>query len=395
MNAPTPITCPRDFIPLIPQTLGYLPHESLVILPISGVASGAIMRVDLPPAILAREAHHVSVDRGTVVISESHDAHAFSQVVTEHVARLRDCTSAVICVFTDTEPHCLTCDIDAECERGAACVDFLPAETIIDALEEAMMLRGVRLLSALVVSGDRWFDYWSTQQGSVADALGKLPRTASGSFRDRAHIEPAGASAIEYVSSLCEQQTALTLPTDDEVLCAWNLLVDGDDWIADAHHTTLYAVVLMGLQSPRVTECILANAAYGQDAADEMGRIWDALAAEIPDSEMQGMTAARTEYDPVDQDRSVRATGVLKNLVAHARGDRKVAAYAVLAWVEWCRGSSSLAHHYANEALRDGAHELASQVYELVQSGALPGWIDGSSCLGPIRDADVDRILQW
>lgn len=396
MNQPKKISSTRQIVSLIPNVLGYVPSQSLVIVPCNGAVSGAVVRMDIPEDVFNADAESRAIDHdhGVITITESARAAEYAQLVVEQVARLRDCTAAIIGIFTSEQPKCVRCDTEGHCDRESDCFDLLPGESLVDALERAFTDVGIEPLSAFVVCPQHWFDYWSADHGPTSELLERNERRTNDTLAERARIPKASAKAIGNVQSLCEQQTEQSLPTDDEVLCAWNLLVDGTDWIASDHQSTLYAVVLMGLQRMRTTECLLANAAYGQDAADEMGRIWDTLNAEISEHEMQGMTAARTEYDPVDQDRCLRAINVLKQVVAHATGTRVIAALAALAWVEWCRGASSLAHYYSNEALRAGEHEIASQIYEYVISGAVPGWVDGSSCVGPIRDAEVDRILQ-
>lgn len=391
MNEPLRISRPADFIPVIPKLLGYLPKNSLVIVPISGKSSGAIMRIDCPSELVVGErqalaASEAPEDTPELVI-------AYVEGVVEHVAKLRDCTAAAVCLFTDAKPTCGQCEHIEYCPADSRCFECLPGEQLIDCVEEMLLRIGVKLVGALVVTNDHWYDVWGVERGPASDAVRALARSNT-SFADRAHIPAAGADAIKAVAALCSERPGDDPIATDEVLCAWNLLVDGDNYVSSGHEPTLLSLVILGLRDPKTTECMLTNAIYGQESADEIARVWDTLAEEISPKDLQGMIVARTEFDPIDHDRAERSVRALRRVIAHTMQDAQGPALAVLAWLEWSRASGSLAHHYACEALRLGDFTLASQVYEYVSTGAVPGWVDGSSCLGAICDDDVDRVLQ-
>ncbi|MFD2674060.1 DUF4192 family protein [Gulosibacter bifidus] len=407
MNAPIKIANVRDIVTNIPRLVGYFPENSLVFVPVSGKHAGALVRVDLPSRF-ARDglengngncASNTLETTPSESVTPADDAgadarQAFIAAVGEHILKLRDCTAVLLCAFTQVSARCAACGELSECLQRPDCCTLLPGERLIDEFETYFDAAGIRTVSAVVVTPTTWYDYWSVEQGPSSDATSAFDTARAVSFAQHASIPKASEEAIANVAELCEQQTASTMPSDDEVLCAWNLMVDGSAWISSTHQSTLLAIILVGLQRARLVDLVLANAAYGQDAADELGRVWDVLRDEIPERELRGIATARTEYDPIDLDRTERASDVLKQIISHSPPQLVQSPLATLAWIEWCRGASSLAHYYSTEALRTGDEPLASLVYELVNRGEVPGWVDGSSCLGPVRDADVDEVLR-
>lgn len=391
MNKPLRIAQPSDFVPVIPKLLGYLPKNSLAIVPISGSSSGSIMRIDCPADIVTGEPNCLT--ESDLASDVEHSIRAYVDNVVDHVSMLRDCTAAAVCLFTDVEPRCVQCADTAYCPTDPRCLECLPGEHLIDCIEDKFLQIGVQLVSALVVTNNQWYDIWGIERGPASDAVRDLTCPQI-SFVDRARIPSADRSAIEAIARLCGERHADGAFTSDEVLCAWNLLVDGVNYVAAGHEPTLISLVVLGLQDPKTMECILTNAVYGQESADEIARVWDTLAEEFPSQDLQGMIAARTEFDPIDHDRAERSAVVLRRVIAHTAGENQGYGLAALAWLEWSRASGSLAHHYACEALRIGDFALATQVNEYVCAGAIPGWVDGSSCLGAICDDDVDRVLQ-
>ena len=366
MSATLKLTNPIDCLIAIPDMLGYEPAESLVILPLAERRGRALLRVDLP---------------------HPHDDHeAFAAAMVAHLERLRDCTRIVIAVFTN-----LTLELRP-----------LPAIETVAHLIDAAAYAGIEVVDAICRGGDAWEQYFGPLGGSRWDLrrASASTSTPASSFEEFARIRPRPRKERTAFAEQLGRLDETVFPSDDEALEAWRDLLDAADELGDDGLPTVSLVgaqltVTAALRSMRLSELLLADAAFGADAAIDLSLVWNALLDEFESAEIDGVVSDRAEFEPIDLDRTEQAIHVLRELIAVLPVAHSAPAYAALSWLEWVRGGASLAHHYSMTALqRDGDHLLGGVVNWLVGNAIVPGWFGAVGCEGGFSEDDFDALLE-
>jgi hypothetical protein len=352
MTSPRILTSIHEVLRTIPEVLGFTPNESLVVIPFSGGPSSAMIRVDLPqPA--------------------GDDAEGFGHAVLEHVLRLGDVERLFFAVFTEK----------------AHAGNIAPYTLELETLARRSKRLGLHVVGGACVASDAWSEYWGARGGPRDEVVSALAPAIPADVAEAIEIAPAPAAARTRVEELLAEHAHLAEITDDEVLCAWNLFLDGARWLDPEYEPILVALVSRGLRRLRTLELIVANGALGSDISERVEAIWLDLAENMPESELTGLTEVFADFIPADLPRVERAISALRTIASHVSEREARGALAALSWLNCLAGRASIASEYARRALRAGHHALAAEVLERVDQGYVPGWVVGSGCAGPTRSA--------
>ncbi|WP_125106063.1 MULTISPECIES: DUF4192 family protein [Gulosibacter] len=355
MTSPRILTSIHEVLRTIPEVLGFTPTESLVVIPFSGGPSSAMIRVDLPqPA--------------------GDDAEHFSHAVLEHVLRLGDVERVFFAVFT------------SKAHAG----EIAPYTIELETLARQSRRLGLHIVGGACVAGDAWSEYWGARGGPRDEVVSALAPVIPADVSEATEIASAPEEARSRVEELLAEHARLAEITDDEVLCAWNLYLDGARWLDPEYEPILVALVSRGLRRLRTLELIVANGALGSEICERVEAIWLDLAENMPEAELTGLTEVFADFIPADLARVDRAISALRSIASHVSEREARGALAALAWLTCLAGRASIASEYARRALRAGHHALAAQVLERIDQGYVPGWVVGSGCAGPGRYSELD-----
>ncbi|NYD79546.1 DUF4192 domain-containing protein [Arthrobacter cupressi] len=411
------ISRPEDILGYIPHALGLWPEESLVALTLQGKTLGATLRADLPPD------------------SRPSRLAAFAGKIGEYLAADSSADGALLVVYSGSgwedgtagERHrplfrCLEEMLAAGGLvlrdawlvgpghwRGAFCEDPAccpwpghPVEKIHDSrLNAEMVFRG----------------------SSVAPAVSADPPSAPYAGPADPGLEEEEAAALERFGELWRDRTSLGTMLD-----AWLRVLDRADG-APALGTASAAFLRASLRIPAWRDAVAVGAAAGRDTAcagaeafgffrggirrglqlpDELacvpGAAEHADATEQTDApapergsvsfQARGGNAAKTRArkDPAallrygdvllglhpavpDWKRLDALERVLGELAARGGGEARAAALTLRGWIQWCRGSGSLADALLSQAEAEHpGYRLAALLMELVHRGTLCGW---------------------
>lgn len=397
-DTPRTLRTPTDILTAIPDLCGFMPVESLVVLPLNEQFGGAVLRIDLPTSDFTPE--------------------EYAAAVLEHLLRFGDLTRAVVAVFTH-----------ASIGFGTP-----PHTPVISAFEELCELRGVEIVTSLLHARDGWCEYFGTRSGTL-QALHGSNHAPGVEHRQSLTIRSASAPEREQMGELLELVDQLMPRLHPlELLDTWEELERFDYGWDDGERELRLAVVTAGMQSPALLGLLLHHIAFGAEGvagllmvhlhhsataagidldscnhAEELMQRWlengFEYFADSSDqvegsshwraaSEFALAATDRADIEPVDLDRCTRAVSTLRDLISRLPRERTGDAYAVLAWLSWAMGHMTAAEHYATKSLGiDRQHEVAHQVVELCARGNVAGWIGSTGCTGGIRDADLRQLL--
>lgn len=388
---------PVEVLTTIPELCGYMPVESLVVLPFSDQYGGALMRIDLP--------------------AHEHEFEMYAAAVAANLTRFHDISRVVFAIYTN-EPLGL---------------GETPYASLIEALITVCHVTDIDVATALVHASDGWCEYGGSRSGTIESLQHDHARLAKSSTA-RLEIQPAAAEARDELAQLLHMVDEVMprlhpfelLETWDDLELAGSL-EDLDEYVLRL------AVVISGMRSMALTGLLLHHIGYGPEAVNELLAVYLLYAAAGPDAprqvpgeavlegwwsqgfqcgsehEAQGaedplewsaandfLQAAidRVAIEAVDLDRCERAIRLLRQLAAHLDNDRRADVLSVLAWTHWATGNLTAAEHYSRQVLRDDqAHPLATEIDELCARAVLPGWIGSTGCTGGVRDADLHDLI--
>lgn len=298
----------------------------------------------------------------------------YAAAVLDHVLRLGDAERLFFVVFTH-ETH-----VD-----GVA-----PYALAIDQLARQARRLDFEIAGGACVAESHWSEYWGSERGPRSEVESELAPLIPHDITEATEIEPAAQAARERVAELLAEHEELAEITDDEVLCAWNLFLNGARWLDPEYEPILIALVSRGLRRLRTLELLVANGLFGSDIAERVEAVWLDLADEMPETELTGLTELFSDFVPADLHRVEQSSAALRTIVSHVDDAHRGPALAALAWLNCGAARASLGQEYARRALRLGHHPLAASVLAKVDDGYVPGWVLGAGCAGPGVDLDGD-----
>lgn len=391
----TPARTAEDIIGVIPHTLGYTPHDSLVAVIVGTEADGVqtcatTLRIDFT----LETAAHILTEGGrwyvdlirracavTGVFLIVYDEEYLNEGRTEGWGALRDGPSSSAQREEDAGVH-----------RGLI-------RAAIDELAESFAARGIDTLSAWWVGQGRFGRIdegveTSTPLDAAAASACATELIAGGSspVAGPEELITRPISADEFAASR-EGRTDiwLEIPEAFEIISSvyprLNQLRRADDSSADFE-----LGALMDLRTVMAVDAILTEK-WSRDALemilsfdhpdflpeDVLGCVDEGLyeqarrvgrAAEAA-QEIVGLS--RRAPNPRDV---LLGLAFLKEYVSVGHPKVRATAYAVIAWFEWSLGGSTMAESYARMSLDlDPKHGLASLIINAVESGFLPRWL--------------------
>ncbi|MGA7148254.1 MAG: DUF4192 family protein [Microbacterium sp.] len=364
------------FLSLVPCMLGYVPTESLVLIPFSGSRSLGAMRFDLPSA-------------------GGGDLDRVASTVIGLVCRLPDADAYAAIAYTGA---------------GFAEGPGMPHRDLFEALGRRADACGLRTTDALCVAADGWGSLFDPDCPPTGRALSGLEEAASPELaltaldRDQAAGAqlPAADLAVRErtaralgaleraVSLLCGGEAAAGSDAASEdapgridpsalaAVCALDdlpgLFEDALSWQPDALDSYQAAALTWCFTRPSLRDIALSQwsgtRADGEEAFDAQLR-WEA-GEEYP-PHLAGHMWGEGEQPSVV--RLERALDLVRHVAAAAPRDLRPGALALCAWICWALGRSTHAAVYAGLACEiEPEHGLSEIVLSFVNAGHLPDW---------------------
>lgn len=349
-----------DILETVPEMVGYLPENSLVILPLTDGHGRACIRIDLPVSEAS-------------VPAEDYALHVLKQVM-----QLPDANEVFLVAY-------------AEAYIEANRVPFADHQY---AICEGLEYFGIRIKGVLTQAANGWSSLDGSEQGPLDDLKMAPEKSVAASFEDFAAIEPGDANARHNLARAMEVFDAVGLELDlPSVIFAWEKMLAFRDELEVDSLLANQAILTAALRDPFLTDCLLAFSAYGPDLVDDLERVWLTLdpGEGLP---IDTLIAARLETEPVELTRVAECIALLRDLIGALPEAEAANGYAALGWLEWARGSSSLAGHFSREALvLEHSHPLALSVSLAADSGKSPGWIREVGVSGGFTEHDFDELL--
>ncbi len=361
MTTTVKATDPAHFLTLVPRMLGYVPVQSVVVVPMGAGRSLGGMRLDLPP-------------------DDDTTRDGFAATAIGMVCRVSRSDALVAVIYTSTPAD------------GA-----LPHGPLAGAIARAADASGLHLIDVLVVCPDGWGSHVSADDAirplSELAALDDAFPPASGDQSTGAELPAYPASERRRTGAAHHSlQAALAvlcgLPGDDDqgrvdplALSAACELDDMPDLFerALAWDPTDLAPMQTALLSWVLGRPSLRDIALVQWASDLSGgsQAMDAQlrweeGEEYPSDLAAVMWGEGARPDPARLD---AALGLVRHVAARTGRRRRPGALAVCAWLSWALGRSTHADGYARAALDiEADHGLADIVRSFVAAAHLPDW---------------------
>lgn len=360
MSQPKRLRTAVDVLTTVPEMVGYFPQNSLVIIPFTHGYGRACIRIDLP------------ADEREV------PAHDYAEFVLHQVTRLPDANEVVLVVFSDAP-------------ISGARVPFARHQQMIGDL---LIAAGIRVRGALCWARNGWSSLDGSESGPLAELESAAMLGLAASFEDFAAIPSAEERTVGLLASAIGSRSRMPNPIDlFTAIAVWESLLRQGEGLPTHERVMAQAILAVALRDTVLAECILANAAYGPEVAEELELVWLTLDRQ-DGQQVDNLITDRLETEPVSVTRVAGGILLLRDLIASLPEAETGHAYAALSWLEWAKGASSLASHYAREALRrERMHPLALTVATACDHGVTPGWIREVGVSGGFTDEDFDALL--
>ncbi len=356
-----------QFLSLVPRMLGYVPSNSVVLVPFEGTRTRGAMRIDLPAVadLDAAAATHVGL-----------------------VCRIEAADALAVVVFTD------------ELFGGGAA----PWTALAQGIRDRADASGLRVVDMLCHAPDGWASYLDSDtppggrplpellEADVATpALADIPLAAGDQWSgatlpavDFAEKERVGTAlkairvAIEGFGSHATGPRARVDPRALEAVCLLDdlpaLFEEALQWNPEMLDPFDAALLLWCLDRPATRDVALVQWCGDIDRGDE------AMAAQLrwEAGEPYPADIAERMWGEGPQPSAERLQGALeiaRRIAAAAPRAVRPGPLAVCGWLSWALGRSTHAEWFADRAAEiDPAHGLTGIVQGMVRGGHLPAW---------------------
>lgn len=360
-------TTPAEFLSFVPRMLGYVPSDSVVLIPFDGTRTLGAMRIDLPAIA---------------------DTDAAAATCVGLVCRIEAADALAVVVFTD------------ECFDGGRA----PASALAEGIRERADASGLRVVDMLCRAPDGWASYLDADARSGGRPLSELldgdgsptapaglPLAAGDQWTgaalpvvDLAEKERVGHAlqairvAIEGIGSNAAGPTVRVDPRGLEAVCLLDdlpaLFEEALQWNPEMLDPFDAALLLWCLERPATRDVALVQWCDDIDRGDE------AMAAQLrwEAGEPYPAEIAKRMWGEGPQPSAERLRGALEvtpRVAAAAPRAARPAPLAVCAWLSWALGRSTHAEWFIGQAAEiDPAHGLTGIVQAMVRRGHLPEW---------------------
>ncbi|KQZ85781.1 hypothetical protein ASD56_05710 [Microbacterium sp. Root166] len=366
-----------EFLSLVPHLLGYVPSQSLVLIPFDGSRSLGAMRFDLPSA-------------------EADTLDAGASTVLGIVCRVQQADAVAAIAYTDA---------------GFADGGGMPHRDLFDALRRRADACGLGVTDVLCVARDGWGSLFDPDCPDDGRPLSELESAAAADLPvpalDRDQASGADLPSIDLATRertaraliALERAVALLCGGDPEDAGAAASVVDEPDrvdpqvlatvcalddlptlyeealsWPVDELDPYDVAAIAWCLARPSLRDVALVQwsgtVGDGDEAFDAQLR-WEA-GEEYPAHLAMQMWG---EGDRPDPGRLERALELARHVAAASPRAVRPGALAMCAWISWALGRSTHAEVYACLACEiEPDHGLSEIVRSFVHAGHLPDW---------------------
>jgi hypothetical protein len=375
-----------DFLALVPQLVGFLPEQSMVLVAFRGKRTCGAIRFNLPDPGVSLKVHK-----------------RIATTLIGTLCKIPGVDSLVPVVYTNDQ-------IGAE--------PGLPHSAFTTALMKRAEMSGFTVKNALCVAADGWGSYFDSNLPTGGHPLADIAASMSpedipvesrrqlGRLESRADLPVVGLLEKERFARLLlrfkEQSWTLAdqlelLDLGDEIYDPVVLPELALEWMSPPLDQNIAAVLICTVQSPPIRDQVMLQFAFGKDVgedADSMNRRYAMIEAttgatmdEIVRDEMKeaaetGVSAPQISqllmgYSPdrPDPERIGLALDVLREATALAPKSYRPAPLCMLAWLSWALGRGSVAGLYIDQALAiDPKYSMALLLDTLFSSGHLPDW---------------------
>ena len=399
----------HDFLALVPQLIGFTPHDSVVLVAFRGNRTCGAMRFNLPQA----------------------------DVPAKVEKRIATSLIGMLCKIPGVDavvPVIYTAD-------SVALARGLPHGRFADVLAKRAELSGFLVRDALCVGSDAWGSYldsrcpaaghplsqissspvYAAMPQELLRRLGSVQNGTELPTADRAMKERVGAQFRRLQKGFPATETGPALVSRiGEVVDPVELAEVALGWASSELTAQDAAALLFLVQGPGTRDQMMVQFAFGREAGDEAHaanlRYWelqrrtgltmdDIVALELAAEDVRAAektgAGAGTELAMADEaearerrrgflmgdlmlgntlerpnpDRCDRAISLLKTVVALAPRAARPAPLCMLAWLSWVLGSGSVAGIFIDQALEiDPQYSMAQLLNSLLGSGHLPDW---------------------
>ncbi|RBP64018.1 uncharacterized protein DUF4192 [Brevibacterium sanguinis] len=366
----------EDIVGMVPHTLGYIPHRSLVAIIITtderGVARcETTLRIDF------------DLDTAAHIVRES------GRWVTDLIVDACRPSGVFFVLYDEDYPGA---DEGALVHRGLV-------RAAMDEIAMALEAESVDTLSAWWVGGNRFgrIDRPDDEGAPLETAASSACATeliAGGSAPARAPedlvVRPAAVDEAERFRPGFDEW--LDIGVSFDVLTAaypriTELRRSDDDLDRGALTEIMHPLLVMAIDA-------MLRQKWSRDALEMIfsfnhpdfrpADLIDCPAGELACRALEYGSSARAAMETVGlshrrpRPRDIRLTiEFFKHYLPWGHPEVRASAYAVIAWFEWAGGGSTMAEQYARAALDlDADHVMAGLVLRAVDSGYLPKWLD-------------------
>lgn len=313
---------PADFLRVVPSMLGYIPVDSLVIVPMAGTRSLGGLRLDLQTDDTAAD---------------------FANTALGLVIRVEGITGYVAAVYTS----------DSRDSHGA----------LLDALDAAAIAFGLPTLDLFTVGVDGWRSRFA--DGDL-DQIKPDPRLAPLAATHTQPVMPAPMpGVIEAILEMIEGEEPPSLEA----------MPDFGDRLARAE-VDLAELVVIAL-SPRLRDTALLAAVRGIEVGEHAvisQRAYEEGTGDYSASLAGTMMGVGVRPDPQRLEAALQACLLAASSVEDVP-EMSSGVLSVASWLSWALGRSSHADWLAKRALADEpGHGLSEILVSFVAAGHLPEW---------------------
>jgi len=358
MSKSVRVTGPVDILGLVPELVGFMPSDSVVLLVFAGNAICGTYRIDLPAP------------------SDDRVYRRLATTIVGMLCKVRGGDGVLPIVYTT----------DSFADHGG-----IPREHFTTRLIERARSAGFRVFDALCVAADGWGSYLASDRDEPHELAevraAELLRSAEPGAGDVAsdaeelaalpEVDQARRQRVGRAWRRLERTPDAELPAErlDPVAVAEACVGQGFDGVpADE-----IAVVLWLASRAVLRDAMLYTWAWGTDIGEAAFALNLALSAGAelgPEGErLAGALGGFSEMPRPDRARVTRAIDALRTVTALAPAKARAPLFTMLGWLHWALGRSSVAGRFVDRARRlDPEYGLAELLDAMLQAGHVPEW---------------------